>query len=108
ATGRRPPAASDGRLDDRRGDGIRSGEFVSTLPPWIVARAAVGSIVDSHRWFDPGTSEVSGAEIGNGFADILLGGLAPEAHEPAEGSLPATAEALSPRRPASPPGRRRR
>jgi AcrR family transcriptional regulator len=88
-------------------DGIRSGEFVSTLPPWIVARAAVGSIADSHRWFDPGTSEVSGAEIGNGFADILLGGLAPEAHQPARISLPATAAAISPRRPASPPGRRR-
>jgi AcrR family transcriptional regulator len=88
-------------------DGITSGEFVSTLPPWIVARAAVGSIADSHRWFDPGTSEVSGAEIGNGFADILLGGLAPEARRPTEVRLPATAAAFSPRRPPHPPGRRR-
>jgi AcrR family transcriptional regulator len=88
-------------------DGIRSGEFVSTLPPWIVARAAVGSIADSHRWFDPGTSEVSGAEIGHGFADILLGGLAPESRKPAQVRVPATAATLSPRTPASPPGHRR-
>lgn len=56
-------------------DGVKSGEFASSLPPWIVARAAVGSIADSHRWFNPATSEVSGADIGHGFADILLGGL---------------------------------
>jgi AcrR family transcriptional regulator len=87
-------------------DGITSGEFVSTLPPWMVARAAVGSIADSHRWFDPGTSEVSGAQIGNGFADLLLGGLAPKGRRPSKG-LPATAAAFSPRRPASSPGRRR-
>jgi TetR/AcrR family transcriptional regulator, cholesterol catabolism regulator len=88
-------------------DGIRSGEFVSTLPPWIVARAAVGSIADSHRWFDPGTSELSGEEIGNGFADILLGGLAPEALGPIEVRLPASAAVGSAGSPVSPPGRRR-
>jgi AcrR family transcriptional regulator len=88
-------------------DGMTSGEFVSTLPPWMVARAAVGSIADSHRWFNPGTSEMSGAQIGNGFADILLGGLAPQARGSTELRGPATAAAFSPRRPASPPGRRR-
>jgi AcrR family transcriptional regulator len=88
-------------------DGITSGEFVSTLPPWIVARAAVGSIADSHRWFNPGTSEVSGAEIGDGFADILLGGLVPESRKPTEIRLAVTAAAFSPKRTASASGRRR-
>jgi AcrR family transcriptional regulator len=56
-------------------DGLRSGEFRSPLSPGILAEAAIGMIAHTGRWFDPATSKVTGTEIGNGFADLLLSGL---------------------------------
>jgi AcrR family transcriptional regulator len=60
-------------------DGARSGEFHSPLSPGILAEAAIGMIAHTQRWFDPRTSKVSGADIGNGFADLLLSGLRTDA-----------------------------
>jgi AcrR family transcriptional regulator len=56
-------------------DGLKAGEFGSTLSPGLLTEAVVGLLYWSSFWFDPATSRYSGAEIGDAFADLLLKGL---------------------------------
>lgn len=54
-------------------DGVRRGEFSTELSPRIVAYAIIGMLSWSHRWYRPATG--SARAIGEGLADVLLGGL---------------------------------
>jgi AcrR family transcriptional regulator len=56
-------------------DGMKDGTFASTISSGIVAEAAVGIIVHSNTWYDPKKARMSGAEIGDAFAQIFLNGL---------------------------------
>lgn len=53
--------------------GVRSGEFVPCDPP-LVARAVLGALNWSVRWFSP-SGTMTAADIGEGFADYLIRGL---------------------------------
>jgi AcrR family transcriptional regulator len=53
--------------------GSRSGEFV-TCDPALAARAILGSLNWSVRWFNP-DGALTAAEIADGFADYLIRGL---------------------------------
>jgi AcrR family transcriptional regulator len=64
-------------------EGIRSREFASTLSIGLLTEAVVGLLAWSTFWFDPTTSRHSGADIGAGFADLLLNGLLNPALPPA-------------------------
>jgi AcrR family transcriptional regulator len=55
-------------------DGIASGEFRSGLDARLVMFAILGAVNWSHRWFTPG-GRLSGAQIGDEFADIFLNGV---------------------------------
>jgi AcrR family transcriptional regulator len=57
-------------IDEARHAGLVS----STLPSRVIANGFIGMLAWTHRWFRPGGS-LSGAEIGRGYADIVLGGL---------------------------------
>ena len=56
-------------------EGLRSGEFRSSLPPGIIANALIGMMDSSHMWFRP-NGMMDASEIGAGMADMLLDGLA--------------------------------
>lgn len=56
-------------------EGLRSGEFRSSLPPGIIANALIGMMNSSHMWFQP-NGMMDASEIGAGMADMLLDGLA--------------------------------
>ena len=53
--------------------GTRSGEFIS-CDPALVARAVLGALNWSARWFSP-EGPMTAAEIADGFADYLIRGL---------------------------------
>jgi AcrR family transcriptional regulator len=53
--------------------GTRTGEFVS-CDPALAARAVLGALNWSVRWFNPGGA-LTAAEIADGFADYLIRGL---------------------------------
>jgi TetR/AcrR family transcriptional regulator len=53
--------------------GIRSGEFIA-CDPALAARAILGSLNWSVRWFNP-DGPLTAAEIAEGFADYLIRGL---------------------------------
>ncbi len=55
-------------------EGLRSGEFRSSLPPGIIANALIGMMDSSHMWFRP-NGMMDASEIGAGMADMLLDGL---------------------------------
>jgi hypothetical protein len=44
-------------------------------PSRIVANGIFGVIGWTHRWFRPDTSDVSAADIGRTYADMILSGL---------------------------------
>ncbi|MGE0304582.1 MAG: TetR/AcrR family transcriptional regulator [Acidimicrobiia bacterium] len=55
-------------------EGQESGAFDPTLPPKVLAYSIVGMLAWSHQWFRPDGS-VSGPEIGQGLATMVLEGL---------------------------------
>lgn len=55
-------------------EGIESGDFRSDLDPRLMMLAIVGMMNWSHRWYEPG-SEHGLDEIGQQFAELVLGGL---------------------------------
>ena len=60
-------------------EGVDDGTFVTDADAWLITYGVLGMLAWSNRWFDPRTSKVTAEEIGNRFADTLLGGLHPPA-----------------------------
>lgn len=60
-------------------DIIQAGQDEGTLrdsaPAWLVAYGILGMLGWTNRWFNPNRSDLTAQEIGQGFADTLLGGL---------------------------------
>jgi len=56
-------------------EGLETGVLTSDLPSAVIAQAVIGLVSWSHRWFRPG-GEIPASEVGRGFADIVLSGLA--------------------------------
>lgn len=57
-------------------EGFDRGTLRPVAPAKIVAFGVMGMTNWTNRWFDPGRSDMSGAEIGEAYADIVLAGLA--------------------------------
>jgi AcrR family transcriptional regulator len=55
--------------------GIDDGEFSIGLPAGLATMAVIGAINWAHRWYRPG-GKLPPEEIGKGFAEILLHGIA--------------------------------
>ena len=55
-------------------DGMQRGAFRSDLDPRLMMLAVVGMMNWSHRWYEPGSAH-SLSEIGEQFAELVLGGL---------------------------------
>ena len=55
-------------------DGVTSGEFRPDLDARLVMFAILGAVNWTHRWFVPG-GRLTGAEVGQTFADIFLQGV---------------------------------
>jgi TetR/AcrR family transcriptional regulator, cholesterol catabolism regulator len=56
-------------------DGIAEGTFATDTQPWVIAFGIIGMVAWSNRWFDPNTSTVGAREIGEAYAETLVGGL---------------------------------
>jgi TetR/AcrR family transcriptional regulator, cholesterol catabolism regulator len=56
-------------------DGVADGSFHAGTQPWVIAYGVIGMVAWSNRWFTPGTTPVSAREIGEAYAETLLGGL---------------------------------
>jgi AcrR family transcriptional regulator len=63
------------------GDGLTSGEFRPDLDARLVMFAILGAVNWTHRWFAPG-GRLTGAEVGQTFADIFLRGVRVPGAEP--------------------------
>jgi TetR/AcrR family transcriptional regulator, cholesterol catabolism regulator len=55
-------------------DGVASGEFRLDLDARLVMFAILGAVNWTHRWFVPG-GRLTGAEVGQTFADLFLNGV---------------------------------
>jgi AcrR family transcriptional regulator len=55
-------------------DGVTSGEFRPDLDARLVMFAILGAVNWTHRWFVPG-GRLTGAEVGQTFADVFLQGV---------------------------------
>lgn len=55
--------------------GIDEGSIRSVTEPRVIAFGVMGMVSWTNRWFNPQTSTVDAAEIGNAYADILLSGM---------------------------------
>ena len=58
-------------------DGIDGGTIRPVASARVVAFGIIGMIGWTNRWFDPRRSPDTAAEIGTGFAEMVLGGLVP-------------------------------
>jgi len=56
--------------------GQEDGTLRDSTPAWLVAYSILGTLGWTNRWFNPKKSQLSAREIGEGFADTILGGLA--------------------------------
>ena len=56
-------------------EGIREGAFRAVGSPTTIAYGVLGMLGWTYRWFNPMTSPESAAQIADGFADLVLGGL---------------------------------
>jgi AcrR family transcriptional regulator len=54
-------------------EGLRTGEFRTTVDPAMLTLAVLGAVNWCHRWFVPG-GRLTATEIGASFADVLLNG----------------------------------
>jgi len=59
-------------------EGIRNGEFSSTVSSGVLAEAVAGVLTWSSHWYDPATSRYTSNELGVAFADLVLQGLMKE------------------------------
>lgn len=55
--------------------GLRAGTLRSAAPAWVVAYGIMGMLGWTNRWFHPGESAATAAEIASAFADTVLTGL---------------------------------
>jgi AcrR family transcriptional regulator len=55
-------------------EGIEAGDFNPNLRPTLCAYAIIGAANWSHRWYSP-AGELSGTELGEHFAELMLDGL---------------------------------
>lgn len=55
--------------------GLDEGTIKAVAPAWVIANGLMGMISWTNRWFNPETSSVSAAEIGEAYAEILLTGI---------------------------------
>ena len=60
-------------------DGVADGSFHTATEPWVIAYGILGMVAWSNRWFSPEASSVPAREIGEAYADTVLGGLRREA-----------------------------
>ncbi len=58
-------------------EGMAEGTLKSVAPAQVVAFGIIGMVGWTNRWFDPNKSPHDAATIGQGFADMVLGGLVP-------------------------------
>lgn len=56
-------------------DGYDQGTMRPVAPPWIVAYGIMGMVGWTNRWFNPEDARASATEIGQAFAETVLGGL---------------------------------
>ena len=56
-------------------DGYDEGTLRPAAPAWITAYGIMGMVGWTNRWFNPDDGRASGREIGEAFADSVLGGL---------------------------------
>jgi AcrR family transcriptional regulator len=56
--------------------GQDEGTLRDTSPAWLLAYGIIGMVGWTNRWFNPNSSPITAQEIGVGFADVLLSGLA--------------------------------
>lgn len=56
-------------------EGVEDGTFRTGTQPWVIAYGVLGMLAWSNRWFDPGKSTVPAREIGEAYAETVLGGL---------------------------------
>lgn len=57
-------------------EGVAAGEFRPDIDPDMLTFAVLGAVNWCHRWFVPG-GRLSGTQVGEAFADILLRGAVP-------------------------------
>ncbi|MCU1463631.1 MAG: TetR family transcriptional regulator [Acidimicrobiales bacterium] len=62
-------------VQDIINEGLETGEFRSNLSARLLAHGILGTINWSHRWYKPGLG-TSAEDIGAGFADMIVNGLA--------------------------------
>ncbi len=55
--------------------GLDEGTIKAVAPAWVIANGLMGMISWTNRWFNPNTSSVSAAEIGEAYSEILLSGI---------------------------------
>lgn len=58
-------------------EGYADGSLRNVGPAKVVAFGMLGVVGWTHRWFRPATSEFSAQEIGETYADMILGGMKP-------------------------------
>jgi AcrR family transcriptional regulator len=56
-------------------EGVEDGTFHTGTQPWVIAYGVLGMLAWSNRWFDPGKTSVPAREIGEAYAETILGGL---------------------------------
>ena len=69
--GKRYDAAVVGVVEE----GVADGSFKLSATPTVIAYGIIGMLNWSHRWFKP-AGAMSGRELGEALADMVLGGLA--------------------------------
>jgi len=55
--------------------GVRDGEFRSSLPVGVLAQSALGLVAWTYRWYIP-AHELTARDVADGLADLMLKGLA--------------------------------
>jgi len=95
-TEERQPWASELRAINRRyeaavqsiiAQGVAEGSLAPLAEPRIVANGLMGMLGWTHRWFSPTRSPVDAAQIGETYAEMLLGGLVATKKSPVRPSL---------------------
>lgn len=55
--------------------GQEDGTLRDSTPSWLIAYGILGALGWTNRWFNPAKSQLGALEIGEGFADMVLGGI---------------------------------
>lgn len=68
----------EGAFIDIIEEGYADGSLRNVGPAKVVAFGMLGVVGWTHRWFRPATSEFSARQIGETYADMILGGMTPD------------------------------